>query len=121
MESTASELRGALDAAREKGRGRSGYSDELRQAVVGHVRQRREQGEWWRDIAEELGVSAKTLRKWLGRHKPAVRAVQITDNPNRTPAARQSCVVVTLPKGIRVEGLTVADIALLARQVSCSD
>ena len=90
MESTANELRRALDAAREKGPRRSGYSDELRHAVVHHVRQRREQGEWWRCIAEELGVSAKTLRKWLDRHKP----VQITDKPSRAATPR-SCVVVT--------------------------
>jgi hypothetical protein len=119
MESTTSnELRRMLDAARGKTPAQNRYSEKLRQEVVRHVRERREQGEWWRSITKDLGISDKTLQKWLGCHKPAVRAVQITEYG--AAAAPPSGAVVTLPGGIRVEGLTVADIALLARLVSCS-
>ena len=56
-------------AAREnQGRTKAGWrysSPELKGLAVAHVRERRQSGDSWAKLSEELGVSALTLRRLL--------------------------------------------------------
>ena len=54
-------------ARANQGRTKTGwrYSAELRDQAVSHVRERRQSGDSWAELSEELGVSAVTLGRWL--------------------------------------------------------
>ncbi len=54
-------------AQENRGRSKTGwrYSPKLRSLAVAHVRERRQSGSTWAEVAEGLGVSALTLGRWL--------------------------------------------------------
>lgn len=66
--------------------------------------------------ALELGVAASDLLAWSGaqeRDTPLFVPVQVEDEP-----VLRSGIVAVLRCGVRIEGLTVADVAELARRLS---
>jgi hypothetical protein len=66
-------------------------------------------------VAEEIGVREGLLRRWCEKYpetsKPEFRAVEIVAPKSGQP-------VVVTPRGIRVEGLSVEDIAILLQSLS---
>lgn len=68
-----------------------------------------------KEAAAEIGVDAADLRVWIGdgAMRPLVVEVQIDDG---VPPSQG--VVVVLRHGVRVEGLSLADVAALARLLS---
>lgn len=68
-----------------------------------------------KEAAAELGVDAADLRTWIRdtAEGPLVVEVQLDDG---APAAHG--LVVVLRHGVRVEGLSLADVAALARMLS---
>lgn len=110
------QLREALETAERTGAGRP-YPPALRRAVVMHHREREREGASVRQVAEELGVSGASLVRWSrteqeGSH--GFRAIELVAEPVR----RASGAVVHGPCGLRVEGLTVAEIAELLERLS---
>jgi hypothetical protein len=99
---------------------------ELKQAVLAHVRARRERGVTWSAIEDEVGVSAKRLHTWLrvvSRAKsPAAVVVQPRMVPvrvvSRPVSALRGEIIVRGPRGVTVEGMSVADVAELLAELS---
>ena len=116
---TASELRTALAAAERQGAGRP-YPEPLRRAAVAHYHRRQQQGASLQEVEAELGVSGISLVRW-SRVTPALtsgfREVAIMEAVPEA-SAPSSKIVVHGPRGVRIEGLHVADVAeLLQRRV----
>ena len=64
--------------------------------------------------ALEIGVTVDELRSWSRDGKaPLFVPVQVEDE-----IAERRALVVVLPGGVRVEGLTITDVAELARRLS---
>lgn len=110
------EIRTALVRSNE-GAGRP-YPARVRAAVLEHAEQRKRAGVRLEDFADEIGLSATTLRKWTreaaDRSPAGFCEVQIVERP--TPAA--SALVVHGPAGLRIEGATIGDIVELVRRLA---
>jgi len=70
---------------------------------------RRAGGARWSELARELGVSAVTLKRWLSARsahtdQATLRPVVVSDEP-----APQTLTLVA-PSGLRIEGVTLADV-----------
>ena len=112
------ELREALAKADRSGAG-SPYPEELRRAAVAYRRQREREGVGVAAVAAELGVSGLSLARWsrtLERAEPRFRAVEVVVEAERLERART--VVVHGPRGLRIEGLSVAEVAELLGRLS---
>lgn len=109
------DLRRRLDAV-PRGRGRR-FPAPLRERVVAWVMAQRARGVGWRELSHELGVPARTLEHWAAlrpeqAHGVALRPVDVIDEPPcRT-------VTVVAPRGLRIEGVTIADVIALLQGLS---
>lgn len=115
-EQRAVELRGALARSERRGAGLP-YPESLRREAVAYWRERQMQGGSLRQVASELGVSGITLGRWSRREAEGTsgfRAIEVVAGAVR----RESWPVVHGPRGVRVEGLTVAEIAELFERLS---
>jgi hypothetical protein len=106
------ELRRDLGAI-PRGRGRR-IPAALRARVITWTAARRTRGAGWRELARELGVPAGTLTRWLApgpaqAPQVALRPVAVLDAPARSP------LTVVAPSGLRVEGVTLADVIAILR------
>jgi transposase len=95
------------------GRGKR-YPIELKARLVAFARARRSEGGSWATIADELGLTFETVRRWCVGNSPttkrtAMRAVEIVAD-----AAPHALAVVS-PSGLRVEGITIDDAVALLR------
>ena len=112
---TKGELGRVLAVAGRQGRGRR-FPRELRQRAVEYCRQRRSGGGvTWQMLQTELGVSSKSLMLWT-RHegRTAFHAMEI----QRVEVQRSGTqCVMHGPCGVRVEGLTLAEVAELIRRL----
>lgn len=111
-----------LKAELSKWRGlRRRYPEEIKGRAVAWARKRRASGASYDILAADLGISVMTVWEWLKapagkqrpkrRKKPALLPVQIV--PEEGPRAGKPGPVVVTPNGIRVEGLSVEQIAAL--------
>jgi transposase-like protein len=115
---TVEEIRAALVRGKV-GLGRP-YPETAREAVKELVAQRRREGAGLSSVARELGVSATTLRKWVRkdrapsapRTKTKFREVEVVPAPPASPT-----LIVHGPAGLRIEGVTIADVAELVRRL----
>jgi hypothetical protein len=112
MKRTFEDVRAALVRSKD-GVGRP-YPEAARRAVVALVGHKRAEGVELARVAAGLGVSATTLRKWMREEAaPAdFREVEILASP---PAP--SGLVIHGPRGMRIEGATIADVAELFRRL----
>ena len=114
---TAEELRAALAMAERRGAG-SPYPEALRQAAVRYLRKRQQEGAGVSEVGVELGVSGMSLSRWSrrpGESLLAFRDVTVVE-AQPEPLRPEGAVVVYGPRGVRIEGLSVAEVAeLLAR------
>jgi transposase-like protein len=107
-------------------RRRTRYPEVLQRSAVAYLGQRKREGADLGQAAAELGVEAATLERWGVRWpedagaeptKMMLPVVVATDPAAReTGAAR---LVVHGPRGLRVEGLTVGQIAELMEALAC--
>jgi transposase len=89
---------------------------ELRAAIIGYARERRRCGDGVSEIAQSVGVSAESIRRWTTMPQRApVRALVpiVVRNDDAV-----STVALIAPGGYRVEGLTVASAAELLRRLA---
>jgi transposase-like protein len=122
------ELKRRIDELPVSVDGRRRYTGELKQVVVEHVERRCAEGTTAAAACRELGIHKATLVGWMkatGRRKkgpaskrrqssPAarMRAVQLTESKH------DSALVVLLPGGARVEGLSIAQLGELAKALA---
>lgn len=110
------ELREALAKADRSGAG-SPYPEELRRAAVEYRRLREDEGAGVAEVAAELGVSGVSLARWSSkreRSESRFRAIEVVAEP----LGRATAAVVYGPRGLRVEGLSVAEVAELIARLS---
>lgn len=95
------------------------YPVELRKAVASLARRSRQAGERPSAFARRLGVPPTQIARWVAGSQEIVpvgwRPV-VVDEAETKASARS--VVVSHPSGVRVEGLTLSEVASLLRQLS---
>jgi len=106
--------------ARRENRGKCGtgirYSPELRSTAVAYARDKRVRGVPRAAVARALGVPDHTLSIWLRSTRRArFRRVETVEAGRGAPAVPVRVLVLTTRHGDRVEGLDVADLAVLLR------
>jgi transposase-like protein len=110
-------------AALEHNGGRSGrgirYTKDLRREAVAYARSNQAKGYRLSKIADDLGLKSVTLARWMKQSQgSALRPVEILATPGAAEtAATSTSVVMTLPNGIRIEGLAVDSLVSLLRQI----
>ena len=93
------------------------YPPALRERITAWTRRRRADGASLREISGEIGMSWETLRRWstpIASRETALVPVEVVDD-ERTDHNR-SFVIVT-PRGLRIEGITLADAIAIAREL----
>jgi hypothetical protein len=114
MESARNELQHELSKLGPRGRGRA-YPKGLMGKLLSYAVARRRQGAKLVEVAAELGMKSYTLARWLGEKKPSASFERV-DVVAPTTTARQ--VIVYGPRGLRIEGLPLSEIAELVRRVA---
>ena len=99
----------------ERGPGRW-YPPTLRERITIWTRRRRGAGISWHKLADELGMSWRTLVRWTSprrapRPSPALVPVEVIGEHSD-----RSLALVT-PRGFRIEGVTLADAIALVREL----
>jgi transposase len=113
MESVREELKQELSKLGPRGRGRA-YPRGLLEKLLSYTVARRRQGATILEVASELGMSFRTLGRWLGERKATAGFERV-----RVVAAPRAAAVIVVhgPRGLRVEGLDLAAVAELVRRV----
>jgi transposase-like protein len=118
-ELTVDEVRRAL-GEKTNARGYRMFSEEGAGAAVRFALQRAESGVSAGRVAEELGLKGWTLQRWLqnfrrgdGRERKGFHRVDVKAAVPAKPVVHGAC-------GVRVDGLSLDEIARLLRELSCS-
>ena len=94
-------------------------ADDVRHEIVAFARQQRAAGQSWRAIAQGVGVSLESVRRWSAAARLATRPVPTAVVPVQVRAEVDGRgVVLVAPNGYRVEGLSVADAGGLLRMLA---
>ena len=116
MRHNLSKLRGRVHALGPRHRG-ARVPPALRAAVAAYARDERAAGASCSAIAERLGVSAESIRRWA--HTRLERdGMQRALVPVQVVAEAGRPLTVWSPTGYRVEGLSVAETAELLRRLA---
>jgi transposase-like protein len=113
MRSQIAELRVQVQRCQRPDRPRSArYPAALRRDIVQLAGQARASGRSLAAFARNLGAPPQLIQRWLrSSRRSVVRPVVVAAESVAAPAR----AVVTLPSGIRIEGLAAAEIATLLR------
>jgi hypothetical protein len=92
----------------------------LRERVATWTRRRRAAGVGWRELADEIGMSWRTLMRWTSplrapRSSPALVPVEVVADP--IDHDRALALAIVTPRGYRIEGITIADAIALVREL----
>jgi hypothetical protein len=98
--------------------------EQVRRDAIAYTRRRLAHGAMQAEVARELAVTAMTVGRWLSmaaeaprkrrqESKPKLRPVRVVDPSKSSVAA----IVVTTTLGLRIEGMTAADVIALVRAV----
>jgi transposase-like protein len=123
LKETAEKLRAQAEAQSVRGT-RWRFDDAFREQVVAYVRARQEEGGTQEEAARELGLSAWTMSRWSRQRKPKKQSAASGGGfhpvaVKREAQASEGALVVHGPGGMRVEGLTLKQVALLLRELEC--
>jgi len=91
------------------------YPKGLLEGLLGYTVARRRQGATLLTIGDELGVSWRTLGRWLSGRKQVRKFQPVQLVAPAEPVKRE--VVVHGPCGVRIEGLDVEGVAQLVRRL----
>jgi hypothetical protein len=69
-------------------------------------------------VASRLGVSHETLRRWMKHGVSTFRRVNVTTLSTPAVPTNGGVVVVRLPGGVAVEGLSVEELVVVLRSLS---
>ena len=121
MDEQTRSIRDAIQHHRSDRTQKPQYPADLRAAVVAYAAARREKGDGVHLIAKDLGFNANTLYGWLGEKgkgaAAGLRAVDVVATRGRSGGAGGTVTMVT-PRGLRIEGLSVHEMAVLLRALS---
>jgi hypothetical protein len=95
-----------------------GSSSRFKKKVLARWRWLSARGVGIEQAAEEIGVTVTELRSWMedgGRSVPLIVPVQVEDE---VVSGERGGFIAVLAGVVRVEGLTIADVAELARRLS---
>jgi DNA invertase Pin-like site-specific DNA recombinase len=108
MKTELSKLRQQLENKRDS-RGR--VPPAIKREALLIIERARQNGMSYRAISKQIGVNNHTLRYWreTSKTKSVIKAVRIAE-PNAKP---KSEVVLVGPRGLRIEGLNLSDLAEL--------
>ncbi len=118
------ELQREILAARNRtAAGRGHVPPAVRDRAIKHVAERRAAGETLEALAQSLGLNLQTLKGWLQRqresivasHAASLRAVRVVAETT-APGARR--VTVWGPRGLRIDDLSLDDVAELVRRLA---
>ena len=108
-------------AIENRGRSKAGwrYSSELKSLAIEHCRAERQAGCSWADLSAQLGVSSVTLSRWLDAAPPmGFRPVAVIEDPEPQSVSESTGLTVTMPGGLRIEGLSWPQALEMARVFS---
>jgi predicted transcriptional regulator len=86
--------------------------EDLRREIATYARERRDDGVTLDAVADEIGVSAETIRRYVQRKRSSRELVRVEVIPD---AMEVDALVVISPRGYRVEGLDLERAARLLR------
>jgi hypothetical protein len=118
VEQQGARIRAQIRGLGTHGRGRR-YPVELRGRVIAYVAARRAQSVTLRGASREVELPWRTVEHWLHDRKPAAPATTPAFRPVAvTPVVvAPRMVVVHGPRGLRIEGLSVVEIAELCTRL----
>lgn len=111
-----------------KSAGRPQFTDEARRLATDYARERKASGMKVETVATELKMNKWTLQRWLQRRgrgefgklsAPQAGFSRVRVKA-RAPAAPSAQLVVHGAHGVRVEGLTLENVAALLERLGCS-
>ncbi len=105
------ELRRRLDSI-PRGRGRR-IPLELRAQVTAWVAKHRKRGDSWSELVRKTGVSMLTLQRWSSSSAHGTVMLRRVEVAEAAPAERT--VTLVSPTGIRIEGVTIAEVIAILR------
>jgi len=80
------------------------------------VAKRRDRGDGWSELVRKLGVSTLTLQRWSSSPPSRLsREVMLRRVEVDEPAPVERTIVLVSPTGLRIEGLTIADVIAILR------
>jgi len=130
-------LRERIARTKTNRRGYRLYRPELRRDIRNHAASRLAQGTSHKQIAQELGLAGATLLNWCKdsfpepnpRSEPiGFRPVEVKRKRNDTSDSESGTVrgcdacsgpVVVMPNGVRVEGISLAELPGFLRRLEC--
>lgn len=110
----AAAFKAAVRRAGKRGPGRR-YPAELRQRGAEYMRARQAAGAPLSAVLRELGLRCETLAGWAAPAEAVARPRFVPVSVVKEPAGR---IVLHDPGGVRIEGLDVAGVADLLRQLA---
>lgn len=122
----AARLKAELEKRAQEGK-RGRFSEAMKAEVLEYWRQCQQEGATQETVARELGLSPWTLSRWSvqarrakSREQTAAAATAAFHRVKVKPeaAGRGGATVVHGPSGVRVEGLSVQQVAQLLRELS---
>jgi transposase len=116
MENMREELQQELSKLSPRGRGRP-YPKGLMGKLLSYTVARRRQGARLAEVAVELGMKPYTLARWMGEKRPSASFERVEVVASATPTPSRT-LIVHGPRGLRVEGLELADVVELVRRVA---
>jgi hypothetical protein len=113
---TKDELIRQIRQAQSRGK-RARYAPAVRAAVIEFARERRAAGVNWRDISQDLGIVESLVQRWIGVQRSRLVPVKLVA-PGATASSSAAMIIVHGPRGIRVEGLSLGELAELFTRLS---
>ena len=105
-----------IDQARDR-RGRR-YSATARRLAVDYCRQQRQVGGSFAESAAALGIHVATLGRWIETDEAESDVATFHQVQVAAPPASDASLSLTLPTGLRIEGLQLHQVVELARALS---
>lgn len=131
LKAQAEKLKRQVEERRARGTRRQ-FDESFRAEMVGYVRARQAEGGTQEEAAKEVGLSAWTLSRWGrgGQNGPVRRGRpprQRLEGSNggfhpvevKSEASSPGVLVMHGPWGVRVEGLSVQQVAQLLKELAC--
>lgn len=95
------------------------YAPATRAAVGRYAKQRRAEGARWAQIAEEVGVSTTSARKWMRAIEAhGFRQVVLVDDSPVVEVAPDDELVITSPLGFTLTGCTLDQAVAVLRSLA---
>lgn len=107
----ARELNRSVARLGARGRGKR-FPAVLRERIAAWACRRRERGDWWCDLAREVGVPAVTLKRWTVQRPHDVVTMRPVDVIDAPPIGT---VTLVAPTGLRIEGVAIVDAIAILR------